>query len=152
MTMSQSIPAGERVQVCMCRAHLRASRVAALSTAGGGIDESFTIYLGAQLKSMHNVRITMAERRSHVDNTQQQGAAVPAWRLHMAMTLYTRQLHARLILVPSTNPLYHVLEKTGKSHSRIAFITLQILLVNVNRAPSCIFHHSMNSCRRWQNW
>jgi len=28
------------------------------------------------------------------------------------MTLYTRQLHARLLLVPSANPLHHVLDKT----------------------------------------
>ena len=94
-------------------------------SAASAYEESFTIYLGAQLKSMHNVRVSVAAQPTDTEEEQHQSAltvhsALPAWRLQAAMALYSRDLHALLLLVPSTNPLHHVLERSGSSYTNRA--------------------------------
>ncbi|VDM67474.1 unnamed protein product, partial [Strongylus vulgaris] len=69
-----------------------------------GINECYTIYIGAQLKSMHNVRLLTA--KSMVDLcTPLKGTDVGSL-LQMSISLYGRQLSALIMLV-SRDPLYH---------------------------------------------
>ncbi|VDK50530.1 unnamed protein product, partial [Cylicostephanus goldi] len=69
-----------------------------------GINECYTIYLGAQLKSMHNVRLLTA--KSMVDLcTPLKGTDVGSL-LQMSISLYGRLLSATILLVPR-DPLYH---------------------------------------------
>ncbi|RCN49128.1 hypothetical protein ANCCAN_04699 [Ancylostoma caninum] len=74
------------------------------ATEEQGINECYTIYIGAQLKSMHNVRLLTA--KSMVDLcTPVRGADVGSL-LQMSISLYGRQLSALIMLVPR-DPLWH---------------------------------------------
>ncbi|KAL6744243.1 hypothetical protein Aduo_017197 [Ancylostoma duodenale] len=79
-----------------------------------GINECYTIYIGAQLKSMHNVRLLTA--KSMVDLcTPVKGADVGSL-LQMSISLYGRQLSALIMLVPR-DPLWHT--SSGSKFARV---------------------------------
>ncbi|CAJ0950866.1 unnamed protein product, partial [Mesorhabditis belari] len=70
-------------------------------------DESFTIYLGAQLKTMHNVRLL--SRKTPLNGPL--GGSI-SQRLQSAMNLYRRGgLHGTIILVEK-HPMWHTQERT----------------------------------------
>ncbi|EPB78073.1 Tubulin-tyrosine ligase family protein [Ancylostoma ceylanicum] len=87
------------------------------TTEEQGINECYTIYIGAQLKSMHNVRLLTA--KSMVDLCTPvkvfKGADVGSL-LQMSISLYGRQLSALIMLVPR-DPLWH--SSSGSKFARV---------------------------------
>ncbi|CAJ0582680.1 unnamed protein product, partial [Mesorhabditis spiculigera] len=70
-------------------------------------DESFTIYLGAQMKTMHNVRLL--ENRSLLNRKLGDN---PSQRLQSSMSIYRRgELHGIILLVDK-DPLWHRNKRT----------------------------------------
>ncbi|CAD6186595.1 unnamed protein product [Caenorhabditis auriculariae] len=71
-----------------------------------GIDESHTIYIGAQLKSMHNARIVSVRCLTDVCQTFKEDWT-PSSRLEMATKIYARSLGSLILLVPR-DPFHHI--------------------------------------------
>ncbi|GMS77857.1 hypothetical protein PENTCL1PPCAC_32, partial [Pristionchus entomophagus] len=66
------------------------------------MEESFTIYLGAQLKTMHNARIVVGSELGEDRDWNQ-----PHVRLQASMSLYRRELAATVLLV-GRDPKWHL--------------------------------------------
>ncbi|KAI6214912.1 hypothetical protein M3Y94_00323900 [Aphelenchoides besseyi] len=78
-------------------------------------DESFTIYIGSQLKTMHNARIMQCSRLTDICH-QSIGNEINqdiynSQRLRLLMSLYGRDLSAAVILV-GRDPLHHIVSQT----------------------------------------
>ncbi|VDN20193.1 unnamed protein product [Gongylonema pulchrum] len=73
------------------------------------LDESFTIYLGAQLKTMHNARLLTCASLTDICNPSQlpEDDALTTRRLHMSLALYGRELSG-LVLLVGGDPMYHI--------------------------------------------
>ncbi|CAB3397999.1 unnamed protein product [Caenorhabditis bovis] len=71
-----------------------------------GINESFTIYIGAQLKSMHNACLVTVNNITDLCKTSENDWTIST-RLEMATKLYGRNLGAVILLVPP-DPMHHV--------------------------------------------
>lgn len=79
------------------------------TTTGGyadGVNESFTIYIGSQLKSMHNVCLVTVDRLTDLCQTLE-GDWTTSSRLEMATKLYSRNLSGTTLLVPR-DPMMHI--------------------------------------------
>uniref|UniRef100_A0A915DWL3 Uncharacterized protein n=1 Tax=Ditylenchus dipsaci TaxID=166011 RepID=A0A915DWL3_9BILA len=80
-------------------------------------DESFTIYIGAQMKSMHNARILLCERLSDLCQAPSSSELncshvdLDSRRLQMLMSLYIRDLTS-VVLVVGRDPFYHIQNRT----------------------------------------
>ncbi|TKR61736.1 hypothetical protein L596_028811 [Steinernema carpocapsae] len=87
----------------------------------GGVDEPFTIYIGAQLKSMHNARIMTIEKLSDCclpnapsgdrEDNEEGDFLCESTRLQNAMSLYRRGVSAVVLLVKS-DPMHHMKKRT----------------------------------------
>ncbi|GMR57305.1 hypothetical protein PMAYCL1PPCAC_27500, partial [Pristionchus mayeri] len=66
------------------------------------LEESFTIYLGAQLKTMHNARIVVGSELG-----EERDWNAPHVRLQASMSLYRRELTATVLLV-GRDPKWHL--------------------------------------------
>ncbi|CAD5214512.1 unnamed protein product [Bursaphelenchus okinawaensis] len=79
------------------------------------LDESFTIYIGNQLKSMHNARLLQYRSLGefcHDDTVDAMERSVyESSRLNSLISLYRRDLKAAIILV-ERDPLYHLHART----------------------------------------
>ncbi|KAF1750238.1 hypothetical protein GCK72_016785 [Caenorhabditis remanei] len=73
---------------------------------GDGVNESFTIYVGSQLKSMHNVCLVTVDRLTDLCQTLE-GDWTTSSRLEMATKLYSRTLSGTTLLVPR-DPMSHI--------------------------------------------
>uniref|UniRef100_A0A8R1HUV5 Tubulin--tyrosine ligase-like protein 5 n=1 Tax=Caenorhabditis japonica TaxID=281687 RepID=A0A8R1HUV5_CAEJA len=71
-----------------------------------GVNESFTIYIGSQLKSMHNMCLVTVDRLTDLCQTLE-GDWTTSSRLEMATKLYSRNLSATTLLVQK-DPIMHV--------------------------------------------
>ncbi|KAK5964784.1 hypothetical protein GCK32_000462 [Trichostrongylus colubriformis] len=80
----------------------------------GALNESYTIYIGAQLKSMHNVRLLTANSMVELC-TPVKGVDVSSL-LQMSISLYGRQLSGLVMLVPR-DPLWH--SSSGSEFARV---------------------------------
>ncbi|CAI5450986.1 unnamed protein product [Caenorhabditis angaria] len=80
------------------------------STNAEGVNESFTIYIGAQLKSMHNACLVTVDTMTDICQTFE-GDWTTSSRLEMATKLYGRNLAAVTLLVPR-DPMHHVTSST----------------------------------------
>ncbi|VDM25122.1 unnamed protein product [Toxocara canis] len=90
-----------------------ASLNAAKRTPTGHLEESFTIYLGAQLKTMHNARLMTCRRLSDLCRPSDvlDAGALDTRRLHMNLSLYRRGLSG-LVLLVNRDPFFHIHNKT----------------------------------------
>ncbi|VDL84926.1 unnamed protein product [Nippostrongylus brasiliensis] len=79
-----------------------------------GLNESYTIYIGAQLKSMHNVRLLTA--RSMVELCAPVKNVDVSSLLQMSISLYGKQLSGLVMLVPR-DPLWH--SNSGSEFARV---------------------------------
>ncbi|VDP13353.1 unnamed protein product, partial [Onchocerca flexuosa] len=77
------------------------------------LDESFTIYLGAQLKTMHNARLLTSPSLTDLCRPPLffDDDASATRRLQMNLTLYGRNLSS-LILLVEQDPMFHFNERT----------------------------------------
>ncbi|EGT48692.1 hypothetical protein CAEBREN_28651 [Caenorhabditis brenneri] len=71
-----------------------------------GVNESFTIYVGSQLKSMHNVCLVTVDRLTDLCQTLE-GDWTTSSRLEMATKLFSRNLSGTTLLVPR-DPMTHI--------------------------------------------
>ncbi|ETN73838.1 hypothetical protein NECAME_04230 [Necator americanus] len=105
-----------------------------------GINECYTIYIGAQLKSMHNVRLLTA--KSMVDLCTPVKSADVGSLLQTSISLYGRQLSGLVMLVPR-DPLWH-----SSSASKFAQVCEQATELHFDPLPkqlknvveSLVFH------------
>ncbi|KHJ45103.1 hypothetical protein D918_04407 [Trichuris suis] len=114
------------------------SRFHSFQSLSNVLDESFTVYLGAQLKTMHNVRLTNVnplylERRQ---NSLMDSSA----RLQTALFLYGNRL-CGLLQVVSNDFNHHIKHKTELFHAcersaELHFADLQSQLDNVRRTAT----------------
>uniref|UniRef100_A0A915PVJ0 Uncharacterized protein n=1 Tax=Setaria digitata TaxID=48799 RepID=A0A915PVJ0_9BILA len=83
------------------------------SSAHFVLDESFTIYLGAQLKTMHNARLMTSQSLTDLCRPPPffEDDVSATRRLQMNLTLYGRSLSG-LILLVEKDPMYHINERT----------------------------------------
>ncbi|VIO97674.1 Uncharacterized protein BM_BM2950 [Brugia malayi] len=91
-----------------------ASSLDAVKTkANFSLDESFTIYLGAQLKTMHNVRLLTSPSLTDLCRPPviSEDDASATGRLQMNLTLYGRNLSG-LVLLVEKDPMFHINERT----------------------------------------
>uniref|UniRef100_A0A8R1TVY5 Uncharacterized protein n=1 Tax=Onchocerca volvulus TaxID=6282 RepID=A0A8R1TVY5_ONCVO len=81
--------------------------------ANFSLDESFTIYLGAQLKTMHNARLLTSPSLTDLCRPPLffDDDASATRRLQMNLTLYGRNLSS-LILLVERDPMFHFNERT----------------------------------------
>ncbi|KFP80786.1 PREDICTED: uncharacterized protein C12orf4 homolog, partial [Acanthisitta chloris] len=63
------------------------------------LEESFTIHLGAQLKTMHNLRLLRADMLDFCKHKRNQRSGVKLHRLQTAMSLYSTSLCGLVLLV-----------------------------------------------------
>ncbi|MBN3296058.1 ferry endosomal RAB5 effector complex subunit 3 [Amia ocellicauda] len=63
------------------------------------LEESFTIHLGAQLKTMHNLRLVRADVLDFCQHKQHQRSGVKLQRLQTALSLYSSSLCGLVLLV-----------------------------------------------------
>lgn len=102
---------------------------------GSAREESFTIYLGAQMKTMHNLRLCA---RDPVDLCGSASSPVDrSSRLQMALSLYGNQLSAIVLLVQS-RPTYHInyqteFYKSCEQSTELHFDSLDCQLEKVER-------------------
>ncbi|VDN06174.1 unnamed protein product [Thelazia callipaeda] len=77
------------------------------------LDESFTIYLGAQLKTMHNARVMTTANLTDICRPPLifEDDVLSTKRLQMNLSLYGRGLSSLVLLVKS-DPMFHINEKT----------------------------------------
>uniref|UniRef100_A0A0R3RXJ1 Macro domain-containing protein n=1 Tax=Elaeophora elaphi TaxID=1147741 RepID=A0A0R3RXJ1_9BILA len=77
------------------------------------LDESFTIYLGAQLKTMHNARLLTSPSLTDLcrPTVLFDDDAFATRRLQMNLTLYGRNLSG-LVLLVERDPMFHINERT----------------------------------------
>ncbi|CAG9537873.1 unnamed protein product, partial [Cercopithifilaria johnstoni] len=80
------------------------------------LDESFTIYLGAQLKTMHNARLLTSPDLTNLCRSPVlfEDDASATQRLQMNLTLYGRNLSG-LVLLVERDPMFHISERTDFS-------------------------------------
>ncbi|PAV77630.1 hypothetical protein WR25_25481 isoform M [Diploscapter pachys] len=74
------------------------------------VDESYTVYIGSQLKSMHNIRLQSTPSLvdlCKLNNSEEEQSS----RLQMAMSMYSRSLSAVILLV-AKDPLFHARHNT----------------------------------------
>ncbi|KAF8386782.1 hypothetical protein PRIPAC_75924 [Pristionchus pacificus] len=71
------------------------------------LEESFTIYLGAQLKTMHNARIVVGSELG-----EERDWNAPHVRLQASMSLYRRELAATVLLV-GRDPKWHLQRRSA---------------------------------------
>ncbi|KAI6187959.1 hypothetical protein M3Y98_00302000 [Aphelenchoides besseyi] len=117
-------------------------------------DESFTIYIGSQLKTMHNARIMQCSRLTDICH-QSIGNEINqdiynSQRLRLLMSLYGRDLSAAVILV-GRDPLHHIVSQTHFfrlcEHSvELHFDSLSEQLKNIAKTV-----HKMNCDRKNAN-
>ncbi|MCP9262803.1 Protein C12orf4-like protein [Dirofilaria immitis] len=85
--------------------------------ANFSLDESFTIYLGAQLKTMHNARLLTSSSLADLCRPplfSEDSDTSATRRLQMNLTLYGRNLSS-LILLVERDPMFHINERTDFS-------------------------------------
>ncbi|KAL6064012.1 hypothetical protein STEG23_028532, partial [Scotinomys teguina] len=63
------------------------------------LEESFTIHLGAQLKTMHNLRLLRADMLDFCKHKRTHGSGVKLHRLQTALSLYSTSLCGLVLLV-----------------------------------------------------
>ncbi|EFO17478.2 hypothetical protein LOAG_11021 [Loa loa] len=80
------------------------------------LDESFTIYLGAQLKTMHNARLLTSPSLTDLCRPPVffEDDVCATRRLQMNLTLYSRSLIS-LVLLVGRDPMFHINERTDFS-------------------------------------
>ncbi|GMT09497.1 hypothetical protein PFISCL1PPCAC_794, partial [Pristionchus fissidentatus] len=76
---------------------------------GRKLEESFTIYLGAQLKTMHNARVVVGNELG-----EERDWNAPHVRLQASMSLYRRDLSAVVLLV-GRDPKWHLQRRSDFS-------------------------------------
>ncbi|KAF7637391.1 hypothetical protein Mgra_00003135 [Meloidogyne graminicola] len=94
------------------------------SSVVGHKSESFSIYIGSQLKTRHNVRLltcnclsdlcfsqTFEEFSHNQNNEENEDILLNSERLHFLMNLYGRELSAAVLIV-GRDPLWHIKQKT----------------------------------------
>uniref|UniRef100_A0A1I8BY98 Uncharacterized protein n=1 Tax=Meloidogyne hapla TaxID=6305 RepID=A0A1I8BY98_MELHA len=89
----------------------------------GRQSESFSIYIGSQLKTRHNVRLLTCNRLSdlclsqtfedfsHHQEDENKDILLGSKRLNLLMNLYGRELSAAVLIV-GRDPLWHIKQKT----------------------------------------
>ncbi|XP_062449218.1 protein C12orf4 homolog isoform X3 [Rhea pennata] len=70
------------------------------------LEESFTIHLGAQLKTMHNLRLLRADMLDFCKHKSNHRSGVKLHRLQTAMSLYSASLCGLVLLVDNRISLY----------------------------------------------
>ncbi|KAG8565078.1 hypothetical protein GDO81_012701 [Engystomops pustulosus] len=65
----------------------------------GQLEESFTIHLGAQLKTMHNLRLLRADMLDFCRHKRNHRSGVKLHRLQTALSLYSTSLCGLVLLV-----------------------------------------------------
>uniref|UniRef100_A0A0M3HZH1 Macro domain-containing protein n=2 Tax=Ascaris TaxID=6251 RepID=A0A0M3HZH1_ASCLU len=90
-----------------------ASLNAAKTSPTDRLEESFTIYLGAQLKTMHNARLMACHRLTDLCRPSDifEPGALDTRRLHMNLSLYRRGLNG-LVLLVNRDPYFHIHNRT----------------------------------------
>ncbi|KAK6038751.1 hypothetical protein COOONC_23744, partial [Cooperia oncophora] len=107
------MPSSVDVNVFSSRSpHTKTERIEEKSS--DALNESYTIYIGAQLKSMHNVRLLTAN--SMVELCTPVKDIDVSSLLQMSISLYGRQLSGLVMLVPR-DPLWH--SSSGSEFARV---------------------------------
>uniref|UniRef100_A0A914E4H3 Uncharacterized protein n=1 Tax=Acrobeloides nanus TaxID=290746 RepID=A0A914E4H3_9BILA len=101
--------------------------------------ESFTIYIGAQMKTMHNARIlqcdSLADLCKSTMNDHADSMLFDSRRLQLLMSLYGRELTSVVLLV-GRDPLYHVHNRTPflrmcEQSAELHFDSFEVQLNNI---------------------
>lgn len=92
------------------------------------VSESYTIYIGAQLKSMHNVSLLTAN--SMVELCSQVEGIDESSLLQMSISLYGNQLSALVTLVPR-DPLWHT--TSGSEFARVCEQSVELHFDSLSR-------------------
>lgn len=121
------------------------------------LTESFTIHLGAQLKTMHNLRLTTMNPMefckfgsSGFDDSE---------RLHMLLSLYSDSMLHGLVLLVDSRPLYHInlrtefsraCEQSTELHfdcleSQLQTVEMDLLRANQYRSTNIIKVHDFDN-------
>jgi hypothetical protein len=103
------------------------------------LEESFTIYIGAQLKTMHNARIVQFDKLINVCHSSARDLQEDVYnsrRLQSLMSLYGRDLSAGVLIV-GRDPLYHMHSNTDlfrlcERSAELHFDTLSDQLNKIN--------------------
>uniref|UniRef100_A0A914N7B9 Uncharacterized protein n=1 Tax=Meloidogyne incognita TaxID=6306 RepID=A0A914N7B9_MELIC len=110
-SLKKSISCEEKIsQLCLGEKGNKSSFV-------GRQSESFSIYIGSQLKTRHNVRLLTCNCLSDLCLSQtfedfpHQEELLGSKRLHLLMNLYGRELSATVLIV-GRDPLWHIKQKT----------------------------------------
>lgn len=103
-------------------------------------EESFTIYLGAQLKTMHNARLLTSRRLTDLCRPAEPSdvSTMDTRRLHMNLSLYRRGLNGLLLLV-DRNPYFHIhnrseFAKICEQSTELHFDSLQKQLDDISQS------------------
>uniref|UniRef100_A0A8C3MDN8 Uncharacterized protein n=1 Tax=Geospiza parvula TaxID=87175 RepID=A0A8C3MDN8_GEOPR len=78
------------------------------------LEESFTIHLGAQLKTMHNLRLLRADMLDFCKHKRNQRSGVKLHRLQTAMSLYSTSLCGLVLLVDNRISSYSGIKRENK--------------------------------------
>ncbi|XP_068134462.1 ferry endosomal RAB5 effector complex subunit 3 [Hyperolius riggenbachi] len=89
----------EEIKVQPSRLQEAAESSGSLYEEHGQLEESFTIHLGAQLKTMHNLRLLRAEMLDFCRHKRHHRSGVKLHRLQTALSLYSTSLCGLVLLV-----------------------------------------------------
>ncbi|RMC02804.1 hypothetical protein DUI87_19995 [Hirundo rustica rustica] len=78
------------------------------------LEESFTIHLGAQLKTMHNLRLLRADMLDFCKHKRNHRSGVKLHRLQTAMSLYSTSLCGLVLLVDNRISSYSGIKRENK--------------------------------------
>ncbi|XP_075570347.1 ferry endosomal RAB5 effector complex subunit 3 isoform X1 [Pelecanus crispus] len=79
------------------------------------LEESFTIHLGAQLKTMHNLRLLRADMLDFCKHKRNHRSGVKLHRLQTAMSLYSTSLCGLVLLVDNRISSYSGIKRENRS-------------------------------------
>lgn len=88
------------------------------------LEESFTIHLGAQLKTMHNLRLVRADVLDFCKHKRNQQSGVKLQRLQTALSLYSTSLCGLVLLVDNRINSYSGIKRDLQRFAMSALISI----------------------------